>query len=378
MKIVFICGSLEAGRDGVGDYTRRLASQLAEMGNEISIVAMNDNFLTEVQQTQIKTASSKLNVLRIPKSQSEKSQYSMVVKFIENAQPEWISLQYVPFSFNDKGLPYTWTKFMQTITAHKKLQIMFHELWVGMSKESSFKEKIWGQMQRSLIKSTIKRLKPKVINTQTQLYINCLNDIGYKAQKLALFGNIEVLKKTNEENMNASTKIKDEITFIMFGGIHANAPVEAFSDNIASTFSNQLDKVKLIFIGRCGEHQKIWKEIWESKGMKTQVMGEQPQANISNALSIANYGITTTPTALLEKSGSVAAMLEHGLTVINVSRNWEPVMKGNYIPSDGIVVFNSGSSFNILEIDKPKISSNNVETISQQFINELTTISSNG
>ena len=38
MKITFICGSLNPGQDGVGDYTRRLAAQLALDGHECQLI----------------------------------------------------------------------------------------------------------------------------------------------------------------------------------------------------------------------------------------------------------------------------------------------------------------------------------------------------
>ena len=42
MKFAFICGSLEPGRNGVGDYTRRLAGELAAQGHECLLVSLND------------------------------------------------------------------------------------------------------------------------------------------------------------------------------------------------------------------------------------------------------------------------------------------------------------------------------------------------
>jgi Trk K+ transport system NAD-binding subunit len=42
MKIAFICGSLEPGRDGVGDYTRRLAGELVKQQHEVLVIAFND------------------------------------------------------------------------------------------------------------------------------------------------------------------------------------------------------------------------------------------------------------------------------------------------------------------------------------------------
>ena len=45
MKIMFICGSLEPGKDGVGDYTRRLCAHLKKHHIEVGILAYNDKFI---------------------------------------------------------------------------------------------------------------------------------------------------------------------------------------------------------------------------------------------------------------------------------------------------------------------------------------------
>jgi hypothetical protein len=47
--------------------------------------------------------------------------------------------------------------------------------------------------------------------------------------------------------------------------------------------------------------------------------GELPTVLISSYLQSADFGIATSPLSLIQKSGSVAAMLEHGLPVV-VSR----------------------------------------------------------
>ena len=46
MKIVFICGSAQPGKDGVGDYVRLLALSLLKMGHQAAIVAYNDKFVS--------------------------------------------------------------------------------------------------------------------------------------------------------------------------------------------------------------------------------------------------------------------------------------------------------------------------------------------
>ena len=50
--------------------------------------------------------------------------------------------------------------------------------------------------------------------------------------------------------------------------------------------------------------------------MQFSQLGFLPSSEISIQLQQADFGITTTPSHLLGKSGSVAAMLAHGLSVI--------------------------------------------------------------
>ena len=47
MKIAFICGSIEPGRDGVGDYTRRLAIELIKNSYEVAVIALHETIIDE-------------------------------------------------------------------------------------------------------------------------------------------------------------------------------------------------------------------------------------------------------------------------------------------------------------------------------------------
>jgi hypothetical protein len=42
MKVLFICGSAQPQRCGVGDYSRRLAGELIRQGHKASIVSLMD------------------------------------------------------------------------------------------------------------------------------------------------------------------------------------------------------------------------------------------------------------------------------------------------------------------------------------------------
>ena len=45
MNILFICGSAEQSKDGVGDYTRRLCGALIRLGHNAQILSICDLYL---------------------------------------------------------------------------------------------------------------------------------------------------------------------------------------------------------------------------------------------------------------------------------------------------------------------------------------------
>src|SRR5947209_6737741 len=105
MKIVFICGSLEPGKDGVGDYTRRLGATLISKGYELSIIALYDRFISSLEETTQKSDNYEIMVLRLPFSMQDRERYELARDYINKKDPVWLSLQFVIFSFHPKGLP---------------------------------------------------------------------------------------------------------------------------------------------------------------------------------------------------------------------------------------------------------------------------------
>ena len=101
MKIIFICGSLERGKDGVGDYTRRLASGLIAIGCDVRMLALNDKhlvgFLHEVQLEQ----DQQITTLRLGKDLGWKERAVRAKVWVDAFNPSWLSLQYVPYAFQD-------------------------------------------------------------------------------------------------------------------------------------------------------------------------------------------------------------------------------------------------------------------------------------
>lgn len=352
MRVVFICGSLEPGRDGVGDYVRRLAGELLQQNHTVTAISINDSYSPKELIGYQKTSTHSVPVVRVPSHWSSKRRIDFIQDRIKEFNPEFISLQFVPFSFQSYGLPFKLGKALKRLGQGRKWHIMFHELWVGMEVNASIKFVFWGFLQKRIIVALLKKLSPSVVHTQTSLYKMHLENLGFETSLLPLFSNIPnsyPLEKARLSNSPSCT-IPSRLTFVLFGGIHPGCSINDFANDAAMYSKEKSVKITLIMIGRCGVEQDYWETLWKNKGLTVLKLGEQPPAVISKVLTEADMGISTTPICLVEKSGSVAAMKEHGLPVISLARAWRPRgIKRVEVPS-GILEYEQGNFKKIFEV----------------------------
>ena len=319
MKILFICGCLESGKDGVGDYTRRLVCQLIELGHSCQMLALMDKFVTKANEELQCYNSISVSSLRLPYQNGFQVNLNYAQTWISNFSPDWISLQYVPFSYHSKGLPIFFSRSMNSIrkSNNSKLHVMFHELWVGMNDEASFKLKVWGYFQRLLIKSFLINIPAKLITTQTDIYKYQLEKLNFTCKLLGINSNIPVFN-----SLQSKKNFSDKIQILFFGQIHANSIFTFFVEELSYYLSSNSIKGEVYFIGNNGFEKNAWIESLTSNSIDFIDMGQQSQEVISKTLSKMSFGISTTPLLLIEKSGTAMAMLEHNLPIILVSKPW--------------------------------------------------------
>lgn len=354
---------MEPGRDGVGDYTRRVAAALVNLGFKVSVLALFDRYV-EIQVSESQQAEDTLlSVMRIPLNESAAGRFLTAKNWLAAIDPEWVSLQYVPFAFDKRGLHFGLSRQMKGLTAGRHVHIMFHELWVGIAAEESLKLRLWGNLQRLLIKRLILTMRPAVLHTQTRLYQALLAKMGFKANYLPLFGNIPV----TEVVLESDNDLKKQFDFVVFGAIHNGARISEFAhDAAAYAKKNQLN-IRLIFVGRCGPEQDGWVSIWQSEGLGVEIYGDQPVESISRIMQNADFGISATAAAVVEKSGSFTALREHGLPVISISKAWTPVGFPAMELPVGLSIYQSGDFENFIALKKSKIMNNNVVEIAARL-----------
>ncbi len=328
MKIAFITSSLEPGRDGVGDYTRLLAEECVRQSHECCLVSLNERFLSQISKSKIAVDLVEIPLLRLPISMPWRQRTAHAEKLLALFQPDWISLQFVPYGYQDKGIVIKLSKRLQPLIKERQLHIMFHELWIGQNTSAKLKERLIGTVQKFFILQLIKQLQPLVVHTNNSIYVALLKQSGVSASRLPLFGNICIANQNAERwlfselqrlGLNIKTENRNYFwLFGFFGSLHPLWPAEPLFSCLDRAAIQNNRQVAIISIGRLGPGEKLWKSL--SKNYSSRFvflrLGERSPLEISEFLNSIDFGIATSPYALIEKSGTVATMLEHKLPVI--------------------------------------------------------------
>jgi hypothetical protein len=331
LKIVFVCGCLEPGLDGVGDYTRLLASQLAERGHTCSLVSVIDPHITSVTRDEVAATPRPMSVLRIPATAPWPERIAQAKAAREQFAPDWISFQFVPYAYDPRGLCFGLGAHFQAIAGDCPAHIMFHEIWIGEAEGVPFKNKMMGKLQRYILKDLLQKLRPRVIHTHTPLYRHLLGKLGVEAKLLPLFANIPCPPGAVSDpewlaekwpagwgRMHVSGR-ENWWVFVLFGSIHPEWDADYFRRRATETARQAGKSCAFISIGRAGaEGDRILQGLRrdESASWMMLNLGPQSPADISQCLLEADFGVSPVPPEYLTKSGTTMAMLEHGLPVI--------------------------------------------------------------
>jgi len=328
VKLIFLCGSLEPGRDGVGDYSRRLACELIRKSHEVAIIALNDRVSTSLYDGLQSSNGIEVPVLRLPASMDEKERFSHTGDYIRKFGPEWVSLQYVPFSFEKRGLPFSFGKHLKSLGSNIKWHFMFHELWVGLHGYSSFKLKMLGLMQKVIIKQMLAAINPESVTTSIGIY---KKNLGWKEVNLIpLFSNIPVAGMPQEDTRNP-----DSLTAVHFGCFTGALEDYKRQVDFLTAIGEKTGKTVCLEIMGNGGHYKD-----KALDISRRAFGEEnvidrgflPEEAISNHLLRADIGISRADYTLFGKSGSAMAMLEHGLPLLLRGERPKEDIIGNNFP----------------------------------------------
>jgi hypothetical protein len=323
MRILFVCGSLQPGKDGVGDYSMRLSDSLSKSGHPSACLAINDRFVSKKQCLSQKLAQINDHQLDTEVSFRFSAQASWIKRIqavkslIHSWQPDWISLQFVPYAFSSYGIPLLFTLLLRQLKGEWQWHIMFHELWLGRG--TNIRDSMLSICQELLVKNIISTLRPSINQTTIFRYVDLLATSNIKASILPLHSNIPVAEIN--ETFNEDSNIW---TFVFFGSIDDQWQTEPFFTYIEQArLQRRISICRFIHIGHTNVHGKLkWASISSSyvknryPAFQFFALGPLDSLSVSRFLSRADFGVSMAPLQWIGKSGSVAAMIEHGLPVI--------------------------------------------------------------
>jgi len=320
MKILFLCSSLERGKDGVGDYVRQLAGQLAGRGHVVALASTND----AAENLNDPEADEAVSVLRLSAHLPWRERTRRLRSFIENFEPDCLSLQFVPFGFHRKGLPVFLPRRLQDISAGRPWHIMFHELWTGITASSPWQHKVAGFVQRGIAKDLVRRLRPVAVHTSNPLYVELLRRADISADTLPLFGNIERDESEASwmKGVLRELAIKDEnrpswMVAGMFGSCYPDYPLEQQARRMATIAAESGRSLAILGIGGGTGTGDVWERRIRSAVPNVVAchLGRQESPRVSAFLSALDIGMPCTPAEFVGKSGSAAAMVLHGVSL---------------------------------------------------------------
>jgi len=317
MKILFLCSCLEPGKDGVGDYIQILANELLVHQQEVSILAINDPFLSVNEKEKTQPIPS----LRLSNKESWSSRIIKSRNWIDEIKPDHIMWHFVIYGYHHRGFSFRPLHLISRLLKnYSQVSIMFHELWIGAAKEDSLKDKAIGEIHKLLIKYLVWDLKPVKVFTSNSTYVRLLKREEIDSFLLPIFSNIPYIPGAEilfKDLLNAKGVINSGETLKL--GIFGTIPFIWQKEKFIAKLRKSKSSVILFIAGRSNQctaatlKEELKKEI---PSLNIVIIEEQPVAIISGFLQYIDLGITLTAPQLLEKSGVYAAYMEHGLPTL--------------------------------------------------------------
>jgi hypothetical protein len=327
MQLLFICASLEPGRDGVGDYTRRLAGECAARGHGCTVIALQDPGIPRVTDL----TPDNVRLIRLPAAEPWPDRFACAVEHLRRLAPDWVSWQLVAYGFHPRGfLPAALLQNAPDLRG-PRCHVMLHELWLGLETGAGWRARSIGWLQRRGVLCLLDQLAPDCVHSSNAAYQCALQREGWEAGVLGLFGNIPVADDFPGRETTLARWLpprSDHIgavpfVALTFGTLHPQWQPAATIEWLLATARRRGQPPALIALGRTGAHAATLLDPFRQQGVTVVLTGELEPAAVSHLLRAADLGIAPHPWALIGKSGAAAAMLDHGLPVLVPRDDWQ-------------------------------------------------------
>lgn len=369
------------------------------MGHPCQMLSLNDKYASPTQaaiEYQV-DGETKIPTLRLSADtswhQREKSARSLTRSFV----PDLMSLQFVPYGFHPKGLPFGLSKRLNRIGMNTTWHVMFHELWIGSIGSGPWKKRIVGALQKRVVTKLLSTLKPPVIHTHATPYVRLLKLLAPRVGQLPLFGNFDTelgnadigwgkLKQLLGTSDVQCVRGQHHIAGV-FGSVHPEWDPRDFVNRWSQGCKEVGKSPLLVFLGKgvvstptnepqsnhgsahsrteFGSHQAMIDEL--RRKVSVIVLGEHSDEHVASFLKSFDFVISTTPAILSEKSSSSSSCRDFGLPVVVTREN----QQDSSIELDGFHLASQLDSKEIMALRRGPERPQRLNEIAGQFIASL-------
>lgn len=321
MRILFICGSAEPGRCGVGDYTRMLSVELAKNGHHVFILALDDwnmpNPALPLSDGCNPCGLGSLEILRISRYTKPGLRFCCLQEVIQGFQPDCCSLQYVPYAYSSHGIPLWLIRALRALPSIIPLHVMFHEV---CERGGGIKSRARSIIQRSIVSRILHLPSLGAATTSILEYKKRIYEISGNQYVgiLPLFGNIPLAPVHSVGKYIRPLLSVEALNMIYFGSAPDPLVTRLLLDRLLEYSEMKDARINLLVVGNLGANGPgFMHEIHRLHSPRIKIVhrGACPPEELSRLFIEADVGIARVPFRLLGKSGSTISMLEHGLPV---------------------------------------------------------------
>lgn len=315
MRLLFLCGSLDPGRDGVGDYVRTLARSCAELGAEVRAIAVNDPSAASTNEDAI---------LRLSSTAPWSERLAAAERAIKDFAPDWVSLQFVPYAFQPRGFASPLNRLLRTRPGRFR-HVMFHETWITSAPGASWKRRLTGFLQRRNILAMLRHFRPGTVHTSTAAYQRLLaGGANLRATLLPIFSSIPISPSPDGEWLIGQLRAAG-VQFApeagpppLLAGFFGTLYPEWEPAPLMAALATARRRCCFVAMGHMRDGHAVWERMVREHGHDHDfvALGSLAPEQISSVLTSLDMGVTSVPLDLVDKSSSTAAMLEHGLPVL--------------------------------------------------------------
>jgi glycosyltransferase involved in cell wall biosynthesis len=306
MRICFITNNFIPFIDGVGDYTLQVARQMADKGHDVYIVCKAD--------PQIPTTYLGIKVLPIVSGWTPK-QFSIAAQQINEISPDWILVQYVPYSFHKWGTPVLFPFIFKKINLEKsRILLTVHEPYIRFQ-WWPLKTFLVGQLQRFSLRALARHAN--LIVTSIDRYVMLIKKYANKPiYQIPIPSNITPIEVSQAEieEYRATVAPGNRKIVSTFGIRDHRLLVAVFKDLLKKD-----PDIQLLVIGVTSDAS-----IYESIKEHVYLTGYLTEAEVFRFLKASDVFFmpdeirNKTEGGTCNKSGSLAAALAAGLPVVGL------------------------------------------------------------